>query len=363
MSNWNQRFTDLIRESRPYLWGNWALNQQIRVGAIGFVDSRTGAFKYIGQLTDARVIDKASDRRWKLSSIGVSRQNGELSASASVIDPGTGLMAKPESTVTWKFDREDSLVSEFNVVAESHLEELTVLKDEFDTLYKLAAKASYGHAGGIAQGFGVVTSVIHAASGVNAASAKKGAEFTLAGSVDGLNALLGDQGPAGKASIKSTRVASADSIDHQLWPAAKDSLNVNAANAPIAFGFSSFDGQLLLPVWTGLISNLQIVIDSKARSFTTYTVKFQLSYESSNGQTTEQGTIIGGSSHSISNLPLDATNIQLTLNFIGVLNDVSHQKRWSSPLTQWRNGIKRIDITGTWPGETQVIDLDENPPR
>lgn len=50
MSNkWNRTFSELIRRSRPAYWGNWALNSQIRPGAVGFVDPESGDFKSVLQ--------------------------------------------------------------------------------------------------------------------------------------------------------------------------------------------------------------------------------------------------------------------------------------------------------------------------
>ncbi|WP_345347881.1 hypothetical protein [Actinoallomurus liliacearum] len=52
----------------------------------------------------------------------VSRQETDLGADATVVDPDTGTKVNAEVTVSWSLERSESLISEFAVTSEEFLD-------------------------------------------------------------------------------------------------------------------------------------------------------------------------------------------------------------------------------------------------
>lgn len=351
MSDWNNRFTTLIRHSRPNLWGNWSLAAYIQPGAVGFVDPSTGAFKLVAaQLPSVEVQERNASSSWKLSSEGVSRHKGDAKVNASIIDPNTGLQVNPEVEFVWTFEKKDSLASEFAIAKEATVINLGVLSDQYSWLLAEAKKVGFAQNGKIAQGFGVITGVIYAQSGLNIGSNDRGASYTLGGTVDGLHAMVGEGGPTGSVKANYSYSRETHSLDKHVWPTSEGA--VAQSPVPLAYAFSSFEGPTVLPAWRGRIDRLALHLDSKASKLTTYTTKAKLSY-TVNGARREEPVVVitGGLSGSFATIPLDATQMSLELTFLGVLNNVKQTFNWDLPLAQWPKGNMHIDISGTWPGE------------
>ncbi|WP_426150936.1 hypothetical protein [Pseudomonas sp. DC3000-4b1] len=359
MSEWNKRFTHLIRGSRPDLWGNWALAPHLQTGAVGVLDPSSGSFKLVAEaVPQARFLDRAASSTWKLSSEGVSRHQADARAEAAFVDPNTGLKVKPELAYTWKFQKKQSLVSEFAIAHESVISDLGVLSGQYEWLLRQAQKVGFARDGRIVQGFGVITGVVYANSGVNLGANEQDASYTLGGTAEGLHALLGDKGPAGRLKASYGYGRETRSLDKHLWPAAEGT--VPSSVIPIAFAFSSFEGTTLLPSWRCRVERLAIYLDSKASKITTYVVKAKLSYYL-NGKRHQEPviTITGGLSGAFADIPLSATRMTLELVFKGVLRDEKRVMSWDMPLGQWPKGEMHLDITGTWPGSPKVTIRDD----
>lgn len=361
MSDWNNRFTQLIRESRPNLWGNWALAPTIHAGAVGFVDPSTGAFKLVAaQVPTAEIEDTDASSSWKVSSEGVSRHVGDAKGSGTVVDPSTGLSITPEVEFTWKLTNKHSIASEFFIIKEAAVRNLGVLSDQYEWLAAEAQKVGFAQNGKIAQGFGVITQVVYAQSGLNIGSNDNDASYTLGGTAEGLHALVGEAGP--KASAKAGYAYSREnrSLDKHVWPASQGVAAQTLAAIPVAYAFSSFEGTTVLPAWRGRIDQLSIHLDSKASRASNYITKAKLSYTTSGArQEVQECTIIGGLSGDFAAIPLTATNVQLELKFVGVITDVIQTFSWDVPLAQWPLGKMHLDIIGTWPGRPEATIRDD----
>lgn len=359
MSEWNKRFTHLIRQSRPDLWGNWALAPHPQIGAVGVLDPSSGTFKLIAEaVPGARFADKVASSSWKLSSEGVSRHQADVQAEAAFVDPNTGLKVKPELAYTWKFQKRQSLVSEFAIAHESVITDLGVLSQQYQWLLQQAEKVGFAQGGRIAQGFGVITGVVYAASGVNLGANEQDASYTLGGTAEALHALLGETGPSGKLKASYGYSRETRSLDKHVWPAAEGA--VPPSVIPIAFAFSSFEGTTLLPSWRRRVERLAIYLDSKASKATTYVVKAKLSYYLNGKQHQEPVmTVTGGLSGAFADIPLAATKMTLELVFKGVLRDEKRVLSWDTPLGQWPKGEMHVDIAGTWPGSPKVVIRDD----
>lgn len=357
MSNLNKQFTDLIRSTRPSLWGNWALDPSIRPGAVGIVDPQSGSFQSVTYLESVELKDSRQTSSWKMETSGVVRKQYNGSSSVSVVNPATGLQIKPEMEVQWKMDKANSMASEFNISQHLSIKDLTSVKNSYDWLYEQAEKVGMARGGKIAQGFGVITEVIYARSGLNLASMESNTSYTIGGSIKGMQALLGESGPQASGKGSYEYAVANKAVDQRIWPSTP---NVEQeANLPVAYAFTSFEGTMLIPTWVGKVNALVINIDSKFTKGTTYTTRAELSYDTSNGRHSEQATIVGGASKNFANIPLEATNLKLRIVFVGVLNNDNHDFTWANPLAQWLTGVRNLNVYGTWPGATGVDVLEE----
>ena len=361
MNQWNWSFTQLVRKSRPTQWGNWSLGTHIKPGAVGIIDPSSGDFKLIKEsVPGVELSEQPVNRSWDLHSSNVTRRVLTGTEKTSYIDPETGLKITPEMEIEWKFDRSGSLISKFALEKESYIKDITVLQHEFDWLAEQAASVSMGSQGRVSQGFGVISSVLYARSGLNVGANDTNAFYRIGGSLKAINSLLGEKGASHDGKGTYTLSREEKSLDKHLWPASENSEAGHPL--PIAFGFVSFEGNLMIPNWIGKIGAFRLFIDSKFRSATSYVVIVQLTYDTPKGPHQEHATILGGSSRSFADIPLAATNLQVKMAFKGIFNDDTHVLSWASPLGQWLTGERNIDLKGTWPGQTQVI-VKEEPGR
>lgn len=123
-----------------------------------------------------------------------------------------------------------------------------MIHDQYDWLYAQAEKVGMASNGRIAEGFGVVTSVILADSGVNAGAKSKNAKFSLSGSASGLNALLGENGISGKGGASFISNRDASSVESHTLPAQDG--QIATIPLPVAYSFASFGpDRLIIPIW------------------------------------------------------------------------------------------------------------------
>ncbi|MDR6710758.1 hypothetical protein J2W83_000347 [Pseudomonas hunanensis] len=358
---WNRLYTDLLRGSRSTLWGNWALNPVIKPGAVGIVDPSSGDFTLVNDvLPNAEVIKMEQGRRWSISSKDVTRKQTKANISGTVFDPATGAQVKPDLTIEWAFGKEQSIVSEFALNSEHRLKDLALLRDQFDWLYAQAEKVGMASNGRIAEGFGVVTNVIYADSGVNAGAKSKDATFSMSGTASGLNTLLGENGISGKGAATFLTSRNSSAVESHTLPA-QDGQKATAP-LPVAYSFASFGpGKLVIPVWVQQIGTLRMHVDSKASSATTYLTKVTLAYDLPGKGRVEEGpiTIPGGLSHNF-NIPMAASRLDFKAEFVNVGQNETIRRHWATPVSQWVGGARTINLYGTWPGSPSVKVVEED---
>ncbi len=335
--DWNSLFTKLIRRDRPSYWGNWSLDMEVRPGAVGVLSRRTGEFRGLGTiLPGIETTEETPNQDWKIESKRVRKREVELKASAETAAADVGL------EVTWSFARENSIASQFALASEVYVQGITaVVRDQWTLLEGLAKDANMATGdGGIEQGFGVISSVLYAKSGLNIASRSADSSFSISGSVEGVKAMIGQGG--GAASFSSID-QSADMVHHQ-WPAEPG--QAPSGLVPVAFTFTSFEGRHIIPHWTRDIRALVLELDKSG----SYVVDVRLAYQDADGAArAEERTLIGATNKTIS-LPLEATNLVLTLDFR--MTDQDHELRWGSPLGQWEAGRCTVEVKGWAPGPT-----------
>ena len=357
MINWNAQFTQMIRKTNQAYWGNWSLSSEIRPGAVGIVDPGTGHFKLIASgipdVGEGNFLSRRVSSDWNAMTSDVSRTETEVDLKGEATDPETGVTLKAGLKVEWKFGREGSMVSKCALDSESVLNDPdVVLGKHLDWLAERAAQSGMGSDGHIAQGFGVVTSVLYARSGINVGSMAADNTFSITGSVAGVQKLLGEA--SGKGSFTST--SASRSVDKHMWPS--ESGVLPDESVPLAFTFASFDGRLLLPRWITHIGSYQLVIRNTHGG--TYIVDGKLEYDTPRGRRSNEVRVSGGLTATIADIPLDASNLKLALTFRGVRTDETYHLQWRNPRGQWIDGVRHVDLYGVWPGQTRVVDAEAN---
>ena len=352
MGNWNHHFSGLIRKSRPAYWGNWGLNMQIKPGAVGIVDPTVGDFRLVTEnLPGIKVNDAPASSTWQLSSEHVSRKEATVKLDGSSIDPESGTKIEAALEVKWGLEKAGAIASEFSLSHESTIDDFgAVVIQNMDFLAKKAESVSMGREGSIAQGFGVVTSVLWADSGLNVGSHEDKGMFSICGSVSGINKMLGKA--KGKGSYVSTNQNK--SLDQHLWP--EKSGTIEPKPVPIAYTFASFDERLIIPNWIMQLGSFELVLINKPGC--TYITRAKLTYNTPAGSKVENVSISGGLTKTIGNIPLNATNLKLDITFKGILNDDHYSFHWDYPLGQWLTGQRHIDMSGVWPGKTHCVERE-----
>jgi hypothetical protein len=195
--------------------------------------------------------------------------------------------------------------------------------------------------GKIAQGFGVITRVLYATSGVNVGAISAGTSFTLSGSAEGVASMLGNA--KGSASYSSADPSSA--TDHSMWPAVPGASATEMA--PVAYLFASFQDDIIIPVWKQPIDSLRVIVQNDVGC--TYITRANIQYTSDRegGARSKEITVSGGMCGTI-DLPLDAQRLQVDLSFVGSSDSMRISS--AAPIGQWPTGQCVIDITGVWPG-------------
>ncbi|MCT7311574.1 hypothetical protein N5J06_11500 [Ralstonia sp. CHL-2022] len=348
---WNRAFTDLIRNGRAAYWGNWTLAPTIKPGAVGFVSPDTGDFTPVKPETPGVAVNtRTVPNQWKLSTNNVHRTETSVKLDGSATDPESGTKINAGVEVKWEFSAVGSIASEFGIASESYINDLTQLTrpETIKWLAEQAQSVSMGSGGNIAQGFGVVTSVILANSGLNVGSQDNNSSFSITGSAGAVHDMLGSA--TGKGSFVS--VNQTKSVDQHLWPFEPG--KQAPAPIPVAYTFASFDGNLLIPNWITRLGGFEIYFNNK--SGCTYVTHIKLRFNTPQGPRSDEFSLSGGISKTVANIPLNATDIQVDVKFQGVVNSDNYSFRWPSPLGQWLTGRREIEMTGVWPGPTHAIE-------
>jgi hypothetical protein len=358
MINWNKQFTALVRETRPTYWGNWGLNSHIQAGAVGIVDPKSGDFKLVrDQLPGVELVEVTGSQTWEMRSSKVRKTEIKPDVSLTFKDPQTGIDLKADSNITWTFGSSGAMASEFAVIKEVRINDLTQLNKQFKWLTEQASQVGLGNGSRISQGFGIITSVIYANSGMNVGSKDKNASFGMTGNAKALNTLLGSVAPEASISGSFTSSSEENSLDKHIWPA-----NANTASStpiPIAYTFASFEGDLIIPKWVNTLGSFELVVDSLFGS--TYTTKATLRYDTPEQKAqTFTATIVAAQSKTFGNIPLTATNIVLDVKFVELIDGTYFTKRWETPLGQWINGKRRVELSGVWPAKPVLKVVEED---
>lgn len=351
-TNWNLGFTQMLRNTQPSYWGNWSLDAHVAAGAVGILNTATGAFQYVSTLPSAAIATThAPSNEWKVQSSDVSQSSSSVDLSGSVIDPDTGTKVTAGLEMTWSFGHEGSLSSTFLLANQAYLTDpLAQLAANKDWLVQQAQAAGMYQNGQITQGFGVITQALMAVSGVNLGAQSDKSSFSITGSAGATNAMAGNAGGDAKGSYAQTKASSA--FEQHLWPA--DPNIVATDLMPVAYQFASFVGQTPVLGWVTNLSGISILLDDSHGG--TYIVDATATYLVDGKKQTTTASVSGGRSTMMDSIPVNATSLELDLTFKGMFSDEKHRFNWPSPITQFANGQIVVDLYGVWPGSTRATE-------
>ncbi|WP_066015837.1 hypothetical protein [Endozoicomonas atrinae] len=340
----SNNFNALVREVRPSWWGNWSLDLAIKPGAIGVIDTNTGTFHSAGQqISNISVVSGVISEELKLSTSDV---KGPQVASFSMNDQSSKVSVNTD--LKWQFSKRGAMMAQWDLVQEQSLKgPFQVINENMDLLKSVAEDMEMydPEAGAISQGFGVITGVLLAKSGMNVASLSDASQWSITGQADSLQSMLG-RGSA-KASYSS---AGGDSdVMSVIWPSEPNTTTDDLV--PVAYTFASINGEQIIPYWIEEIEAFQIIFENKG----SYFVKATLKYQSSGGEKELHQDIVGFMTRSMENIPLDATELTLEMEFVDAIPSTTDFYHWDTPLGTWSTGKRHVEIDGWWPGQPSFI--------
>lgn len=346
MTMWNQVFTELLHENgRGNLWGNWGLEAGLQPGVVGCLKP-DGNFVACGVLPEIRLDRYPSSQAWSLKSLSTTRRDGNFDVAAD----GSLLPATGTFQIKWDFAKAQTMASEFAVVEERHLRDaVTTVSANEAMLTKLAASVGMAPNGKPAQGFGVVTQVIMAKSGLNVGAEVANSSFSLGFHVSADIAAKQFLGTAtGNAKYDSSWEKG--HISKLCFP----SVGVSADDAnliPIAFSFLSFHNGIIIPCWINHFGTLQLEVSLCQ----TYIVDVTVSYDVPGVMTpiTETFRLLSGQSHSVYP-PCEATNIVMQTTAVIPKGQKGPEGRWQAPLLEWVGGVHHIKLGGFSPSGIHI---------
>ncbi len=338
----NKQFNTLIRSSHPAWWGNWNLSPTIEVGAVGIIDTNTGSFKPAGLVLE---LDKLLITKTPLSeSLQLSKGNVKKSEFSAAVNASTPV-ASAEGNISWKFNSQGAIFAHWQLVEHHYLmAPVDAIDKNMDVLRHTANNNNMlSPHGGIAQSFGVITGVIFAKSGLSIGAISKNAEFQITADEHILQSYLS----ADKVHQGYYQTKIDGQISSFIWPA-DPATKVDPA--PVAFTFASIDDRRVLPNWIRPVTSFSINVNNHG----SYFIDMELKYIEGGNNRVFTDSVTGFSSINFHNIPLEATDIELTIDFFELFHEGKKTLHWTAPLGTWVNGWRHIDLYGFWPGKTAI---------
>ncbi|MDQ6436933.1 hypothetical protein RB623_23020 [Mesorhizobium sp. LHD-90] len=345
--NWNILFTSIIRRTNLAAWGNWALNPDVEPGAVGILEPTTGAFTRVASLSELNIRKVDTSEEWSIKDSSVRRTQTEVDFKGGYEDPTTQTEVNVGLKVSWEFSQEGSISSNATLVSKQSVDNFGVaIKSRFDELLVMARSVNYAtpDGNGIRQGFGVVTHTMEASGGANVASLNKDSTFSLTGSVDGVKIMTGGGTVKGdlRGSYKDTQESKA--FESRLWPV-KSNEAAKTLTA-LSYQFASFQGTTIMPTWITPVHSFRVFFDNRHGG--TYIGRCKVTCKSAAHGGNWEGKVDcwGGAIQVISNVPLDATDLVILVDFAA---GADFSFPIPSPITEWLTGECTVDLSGVWP--------------
>ena len=329
-------FNQLIRESHPNWWGNFNLDPMIRPGAIGVIDIGSGVFQPSGEyLSDFETITSPLSEVMKLSSEHVHEPRLVVGGKGRLAHMGDA-----QVQLKWEFSRRGAMTSRWALVEKQSIKDPgKVLREHLDLLKSIASYESmYDSVSGISQGFGVITSVIMAQAGMNVVALSDGSNWSVSGQASYLGNMLTQVG--GEAQYSKAEYEG--NVLSFLWP--REGNEFSSVLVPVAFTFASLEGEKVMLHWIRPIGSFRMLFNNHGDHY----VGISLSYTTTVGNQQIEIGLLPFLKQEIDSIPLDATNLTMTLNYLRIMKTVQTH-RWKTPLGSWPTGDRHIDIKGSWP--------------
>ncbi|RZT39452.1 hypothetical protein [Cupriavidus agavae] len=342
-TEWNVQLTHLLRNTERYAWGNWTLDPAIRVGALGWFNPSDTHVQLANYQMDLQPTEHRAAVDWHLEQGHVRQTTAGVQFDVPYLDPTTGTEVTVGLQSKWEFGSKGSLTSQGSGVGVAYVENgAQYMLDNYQAIYDVAKSVNKVNGGDIVQGFGMITKVWLTDGCVNLGSRQDKSEFSITGSVDGVSAMTGsDQSASLKGSYKNT--STADNVEKRIFPSKADTVEHNDPVA-YAYEFSSFAGEtVVIPRYVADISALNLSLHNSG----SYIVNATVTYTSGGKRHERTTRISGGLTGQITDIPLDATNVDIRMAFAAGTTQVL---RVSNPLNTWFLGRGEIELTGWWPG-------------
>ncbi|WP_422138123.1 hypothetical protein [Endozoicomonas sp. ALC020] len=337
-------FNALIREVRPNFWGNWDLDLAIKPGAIGVIDTDTGTFHSAGQQISK--ISVASGDISEQLKISTSHVKGPQVASFPMNDQSS--KASVNTDLKWQFSKRGAMMAQWDLVKEDSLKEpFRVINENMDFLKSVAADMEMYDPGAdaISQGFGVVTSVLLAKSGMNVASLSDSSQWSITGKASNLQSMLGH----GSAKASYSSAGGDTDVISTIWPSQPNTTTEDLV--PVAYTFASISGKQVIPYWMEEIEAFQIIFENKGSYFIKATLKFQ----TPEGEKELHQDIVGFMTRTMEGIPLNATELALKMEFVDAIPSTTEFYHWDTPLGRWSSGKRHVEINGWWPWQPSFV--------
>lgn len=329
-------YNQLIRESHPNWWGNFHLDSMIRPGAIGVIDIDSGVFQPSGEcLSDFDTIISPLNEVMKLASEHVHEPSQVVGGKGSLAHMGDA-----QVKLKWELSRRGAMMSRWVLVEKQSIKDPgKVLKEHLNLLKSIASYESmYDPVSGISQGFGVITSVIMAKAGMNVVALSDGSNWRVSGQASYLGNMLTQAG--GEAQYAKAEYEG--DVLSVLWPAEEN--KSSPVLVPVAFTFASLEGEKVMLHWIRPIGSFRMIFNNHGDHY----VGISLSYTTPVGDQQIDIWLLPFLKQEIDSIPLDATNLTMTLNYLRIMKTVQTH-RWKTPLGSWPTGDRHIEIKGSWP--------------
>ena len=167
-------------------------------------------------IPEAQVVAQPTSNQWSIESEHVTKQQASVNLDGSATDPETGTKITVGTELTWSMQSAGSMISNFSLAQEDVVANPgSLAQAQWAWLLSQAQSVGRSSGNGITQGFGIVTDVLWARSGLNVGALSDNTSFSLTGSALGVNDLIGAQSGGNGSYVNSTVNKS---VDNHMWP-------------------------------------------------------------------------------------------------------------------------------------------------
>ncbi|HEX2220410.1 MAG TPA: hypothetical protein VHG35_16520 [Gemmatimonadales bacterium] len=202
-TNWLNYFTASLRRNPEFgsaYWGTLEEGSNVTVGDCGYIDS-SGTYHHVSTLNLVEYLGPlpswAPQADASFQDSAVSQTQAQLGANVQFIDPETGTEVSGGVSSSWRFAQSQQMAATLKQTSWQGYDPAAVLPileqvSVLQSLIVMANPVGYTNAAGyLTSGFVVVYGVLAVMAGLVMGATSKESTFTIAGSVNGMEGLLG----------------------------------------------------------------------------------------------------------------------------------------------------------------------------